>query len=74
MDTSCVYRRHDAPQLSFDFNSQQEVSEMNVTLIGIDLAKSVFQVCAVNQNGKLVFNRTIALRDSWAKLDKTKRK
>ncbi|MBK5108214.1 MAG: glutamine--tRNA ligase, partial [Anaerolineales bacterium] len=23
-------------------------------------------------NGKLVFNRTIALRDSWAKLDKSK--
>jgi transposase len=29
---------------------------MNVTLIGIDLAKSVFQVCAVNQAGKTVFN------------------
>jgi glutaminyl-tRNA synthetase len=26
------------------------------------------------EDGKLVFNRTIALRDSWAKLDKTKRK
>lgn len=32
---------------------------MNVTLIGIDLAKSVFQVCAVNQQGKLVFNRQV---------------
>ena len=32
---------------------------MNVTLIGIDLAKSVFQVCAVNQNGKVVFNRQV---------------
>lgn len=32
---------------------------MNVTLIGIDLAKSVFQVCAVNQAGKLVFNRQV---------------
>ena len=32
---------------------------MNVTLIGIDLAKSIFQVCAVNQNGKVVFNRQI---------------
>ena len=32
---------------------------MNVTLIGIDLAKSVFQVCGVNQAGKPVFNRTI---------------
>jgi len=32
---------------------------MNVTLIGIDLAKSVFQVCAVNQAGKTVFNRQL---------------
>ena len=32
---------------------------MNVTLIGIDLAKSVFQVCAVNQAGKTVFNRPV---------------
>lgn len=32
---------------------------MNVTLIGIDLAKSVFQVCAVNQAGKQVFNRAV---------------
>ena len=32
---------------------------MNVTLIGIDLAKSVFQICAVNQNGKVVFNRQV---------------
>ena len=32
---------------------------MNVTLIGIDLAKSVLQVCAVNQKGKVVFNRQV---------------
>jgi transposase len=32
---------------------------MNVTLIGIDLAKSVFQVCAVNQAGKVVFNHQV---------------
>ena len=32
---------------------------MNITLIGIDLAKSVFQVCAVNQQGKVVFNRQV---------------
>lgn len=32
---------------------------MNITLIGIDLAKSVFQVCAVNQAGKSVFNRQV---------------
>jgi transposase len=32
---------------------------MKVTLIGIDLAKSIFQVCGVNQAGKCVFNRQI---------------
>lgn len=32
---------------------------MNVTLISIDLAKNVFQVCGVNQAGKPVFNRTV---------------
>jgi transposase len=32
---------------------------MKVTLIGIDLAKNVFQVCGVNQAGKQVFNRQV---------------
>ena len=32
---------------------------MKVTLIGIDLAKSIFQVCGVNRAGKHVFNRQI---------------
>lgn len=32
---------------------------MQVTLIGIDLAKTVFQVCGVNQAGKPTFNRQI---------------
>ena len=32
---------------------------MNHKLIGIDLAKSVFQVCAINQAGKVVFNRAV---------------
>lgn len=32
---------------------------MNVTLIGIDLAKTIFQVCGVNQAGKQVFNRQL---------------
>lgn len=36
---------------------------MNVTLIGIDLAKSIFQVCGVNQAGKVVFNRTVKRKD-----------
>jgi transposase len=32
---------------------------MNVTLIGVDLAKMVFQVCGVNQACKPVFNRQL---------------
>ena len=32
---------------------------MKVTLIGIDLAKNIFQVCGVNQAGKRVFNRQV---------------
>ena len=32
---------------------------MEVCLIGIDLAKNIFQVCAVNQNHKVIFNRQI---------------
>lgn len=32
---------------------------MKVTLIGIDLAKTIFQVCGVNQAGKAVFNRQV---------------
>lgn len=32
---------------------------MKVTLIGIDLAKNIFQVCGVNRVGKPVFNRQV---------------
>jgi transposase len=32
---------------------------MKVTLIGIDLAKTIFQVCGVNQAGKRAFNRQV---------------
>lgn len=32
---------------------------MQVTLIGIDLAKNVFQLCGVNQAGKSLFNRPV---------------
>lgn len=32
---------------------------MQVTLIGIDLAKNIFQVCGVNQAGRSVFNRQL---------------
>jgi transposase len=33
---------------------------MKVTLIGIDLAKNVFQICGVNQAGNQVFNKAQA--------------
>jgi transposase len=32
---------------------------MNITLIGLDLAKNTIQVCGVNQAGKSVFNRAL---------------
>lgn len=31
----------------------------HITRIGIDLAKNIFQVCAVNKHGKVIFNKTI---------------
>lgn len=41
---------------------------MNVTLIGIDLAKSVFQVCGVNQAGKVVFSHQVRRKKLMDKL------
>lgn len=32
---------------------------MNVSLIGVDLAKSIFQVCGTNQAGKKLFNKQV---------------
>ena len=32
---------------------------MNIKVLGIDLAKNVFQLCAINQAGKEVFNRQV---------------
>lgn len=31
----------------------------NITRVGIDLAKNIFQICAVNVTGKIIFNRTV---------------
>ncbi len=33
---------------------------MNIKLVAIDLAKNVFQVCAINQAGKAVFNKKVS--------------
>jgi len=35
----------------------------NITTIGIDLAKSVFQVCGLNQARKKVFNKQVKRKD-----------
>lgn len=31
----------------------------NITRVGIDLAKNIFQVCAVNHRGKVLFNKML---------------
>lgn len=59
MDTPC-YSASVCAQLKVQaINYKQEVSVMKVTLVGIDLAKNIFQVCGVNQAGKQVFNKAI---------------
>jgi transposase len=44
------------------------VFNMKVTLIGIDLAKNIFQVAGVNQAGKVVFNKHVKRRRLMALL------
>lgn len=47
---------------------------MKIKLLGIDLAKNVFQLCALNQAGKVVFNRSVRraqLHSTVAKLEPT---
>lgn len=34
-----------------------------ITRIGIDLAKNIFQVCALTKHGKVIFNRTVKRKD-----------
>lgn len=34
-----------------------------ITRIGIDLAKNIFQVCAVTKHGKVIFNKTVKRKD-----------
>lgn len=38
----------------------------NITLIGLDLAKNIFQVCGLNKAGKVQFNRKVKRRDLMA--------
>jgi transposase len=47
---------------------------MKIKLLGIDLAKNVFQLCALNQANKVLFNRTVRraqLHSSVARLEPT---
>jgi transposase len=47
---------------------------MKIKLLGIDLAKNVFQLCALNQANKVLFNRTVRraqLRSTIVKLEPT---
>ena len=47
---------------------------MKIKLLGIDLAKNVFQLCALNQANKVLFNRTVRraqLHSAVAKLEPT---
>ncbi len=41
---------------------------MNTRLISIDLAKDVFQICALNQRGKVVTNKRVNRRQLWLQL------
>ncbi len=41
---------------------------MNVTTIGLDLAKNIFHACAVDQNGKVCSERTLKRKDLLATL------
>jgi len=47
---------------------------MNYKIVGIDLAKNVFQVCALNQAGKVLFNKKLTRKrfpEFIQKLEKT---
>jgi transposase len=47
---------------------------MKINLLGIDLAKNVFQLCALNQANKILFNRSVRrahFRSSIARLEPT---
>jgi transposase len=59
MDTPCYPASMCAQLKVQSINYKQEVSMTEVTLLGIDLAKNIFQVCGVNQAGKQVFNKAI---------------
>jgi len=38
---------------------QKEAFTMNIRIVGIDLAKDVFQICALNASNNVIFNRSV---------------
>ena len=47
---------------------------MKIKLIGIDLAKNVFQLCALNQANKVLYNKSVGraqFRSTVARLQRT---
>ena len=43
---------------------------MKVKLIGIDLAKDIFQICALNQAGKVIFNKCVRHKELVKQIQK----
>lgn len=44
-------------------SERKEESEMNVTTIGLDLAKTIFQVHGVDAHGKVVLQKTLKRKE-----------
>jgi transposase len=60
MDSSPSHRHRDVPKWTCDSHlTESEESEMNVTTIGLGIAKSVFQVHGVDGHGKPVLRKQL---------------
>jgi transposase len=60
MDSSPSQRHRDVPKWKCNHHlTESEESEMNVTTIGLDIAKSVFQVHGCDRNGKAVLKKQL---------------
>jgi hypothetical protein len=61
MDAPASYR-HQCAKVWGVFNNplkREGASTMKVTTIGLDLAKDVFQICAADANGKILYNKQL---------------
>ena len=60
MDSSPSQRHRDVPKWKSDSHlTESEESEMNLTTIGLDIAKGVFQVHGVDGHGKPVLRKQL---------------